>query len=252
MLIANRRKKGPLTIVDAVFAESTDEVKDVDADVVKFINCKESYGNARTIDTQQINLLDSVEEIYAGFKKKYRKAIRVFLEDDPLVEYVFIDNPTPEEIETFAQEYDGFALHKGLAPFSRSMVAQYAQAGGCAIHYSRSENGDYYVRRFFLHDQKTVLGLYSLSPFRPEDEFLRLKSADANRCLHFKSMQHFKEAGYQVYDLGGLSLGMHDDDRGGIDQFKRGFGGVPVQLFSFFKGYTMAGKLAEKMFTVDI
>jgi lipid II:glycine glycyltransferase (peptidoglycan interpeptide bridge formation enzyme) len=46
----------------------------------------------------------------------------------------------------------------------------------------------------------------------------------ANRYLHYKDIEYFKEKKYKIYDFGGISKNKNEDELN-IAKFKQGFGG---------------------------
>ncbi len=63
----------------------------------------------------------------------------------------------------------------------------------------------------------------------------------ANRALHFYDMQYMKAKGITTYDWGGV---MSFEEPGGIDKFKMGFGGTPIDYFNIAIDISLKAKLA--------
>ena len=59
--------------------------------------------------------------------------------------------------------------------------------------------------------------------------------ADANKLLHYYDINYFKEKGLKFYDFGGW------DDLPGLLDFKKSFGGYPIDVHNFFS-YSYAVK----------
>lgn len=56
----------------------------------------------------------------------------------------------------------------------------------------------------------------------------------ANRWLHWWDMCQLHEAGIGLYDWGGVAKNSVDPDKQGINQFKEGFGGFPVEESHYY------------------
>ena len=89
--------------------------------------------------------------------------------------------------------------------------------------------------------------LHSASHFRAsEDSNHRNAVGRANRFLHYATMLHFKQLGFNQYDFGGYAKGGSDPALQAIARFKDGFGGelvredrfvsIPMQLLQTLSG----------------
>jgi lipid II:glycine glycyltransferase (peptidoglycan interpeptide bridge formation enzyme) len=85
-------------------------------------------------------------------------------------------------------------------------------------------------------DASRIRLLYSASHFRgTEDTEERNLVGRANRFLHWSEIQSAQEAGFELYDLGGLPINHNDPAKNAIARFKSEFGGTPILEYN---GYT--------------
>jgi lipid II:glycine glycyltransferase (peptidoglycan interpeptide bridge formation enzyme) len=63
----------------------------------------------------------------------------------------------------------------------------------------------------------------------------------ANRLLHWDDIRYFKNQGYSIYDLGGISIDVADKERQAINKFKECFGAVQVKEYKSFIPVTFKG-----------
>jgi lipid II:glycine glycyltransferase (peptidoglycan interpeptide bridge formation enzyme) len=53
----------------------------------------------------------------------------------------------------------------------------------------------------------------------------------ANRLLHWEDILYFKNQGYEIYDLGGITLDESNKEGQAIAKFKRCFGGTLIKEY---------------------
>lgn len=71
-------------------------------------------------------------------------------------------------------------------------------------------------------------------------------SQSANKYLHFFEMKYYTNQGVQYLDWGGVSFG--EKEKEGIDNFKRGFGGVLVEYYDYYSpAFYLMVKVREKI-----
>jgi lipid II:glycine glycyltransferase (peptidoglycan interpeptide bridge formation enzyme) len=89
--------------------------------------------------------------------------------------------------------------------------------------------------------------MQSASLFREADEVsYRNMIGRANRLLHWEDILYFKDQGYEIYDLGGVTLNQSNKEGQAIARFKECFGGSLVKEYKSwipvsFKGWVLFG-----------
>lgn len=180
------------------------------------------YWGTRGISTpsQCVDLLQSAEAIFSGFKSNTRNEINRAKKEGLLVEYHVDWKQVFELHQIMAEEkhlpmpsentYNGWGGHLECTVIRRPDSV--APLVGHA-YILDPEHG-----RVFLHT--------SVSAFRNMDPDERKLVGFANRYLHYMDMLHFRESGYTGYDFGGYPPEIAPDDpRWNINKFKDSFGG---------------------------
>jgi hypothetical protein len=149
---------------------------------------------------------------------------------------------TAPHLDAFCTFYDDFAGQKKLpAAYRRGLDA--ASAAGQLVLSSASRGGERIVWHAYIRSGTTAALLHSASHFREHEGGVDPAVVGrANRWLHWKDMLAFKAIGITRYDWGG----MFDDEsvasHASINNFKREFGGTPVQSYNCTVARSVKGR----------
>ena len=185
-------------------------------------------GRTVTMQTLRTDLTRSLDEIVATFDATCRHEIRRADSRDDL-QYQVIPEAV-NRLEEFTTFYDKFARQKGVFSADRRWLGRAAAEHQLILSHS-SRGSEQLVWHAYLCIGATACLMYSASWFRGRNSHYRSLVGRANRWLHWQDMLCFKRAGVRYYDWGGMFYDESTADRAGINQFKRMFGGQPVQSY---------------------
>ena len=173
----------------------------------------------RPFTTIHIDLQRDPESIQADMQKTVRYKIRR-AENEGLSWEAGVD------VRDFAAFHGAFAREKGIEGIDLRRIGSF----GSALVLSRATtNGTTLAQHAHLVDEKESRArlVYSSSGrFEGLDPAL---VGRANRWCHWKDMLHFREMGIRTYDMGGFAPQTQDRTLEGINEFKKGFGGVEIR-----------------------
>ena len=196
--------------------------------------------------TIHVDLRLSEQSILAAFAKNVQYEIRRAERDG--VDFVVSNN-----VSEFVLFYNSFAYSKrrnsikeaDLNKMGQNILFTIALHGGASI-----------VMHSYLidNDSARVRLLHSASNFRAmKSSQDRALVGRANRFLHFRDMLYFKEAKYNLYDFGGVSIDESDEELRKINDFKKGFGGIVVDESNFLNLLLVLGlKLRELLLIISM
>lgn len=193
------------------------------------------------VATWLIDLSMPVTTLQAEMSETTRYEIRRAEEKDQLVfEETLAANK--EDLREFAKFFSPLAARKGLPPISLDILLRYSAAG--VLHVARARGPDRQVLAAHVHyiDEGRARLLHSAtkdSSSGPEKNLV----GRANRWLHWREMQTFKQRGIRLYDFGGIYTGSEDKALLQINQFKAMFGGFRENSVNFSKGLSLIGRL---------
>ncbi|HEX2826072.1 MAG TPA: hypothetical protein VHP37_06985 [Burkholderiales bacterium] len=144
-------------------------------------------------------------------------------------------------LEEFRAFYDAFAGQKKLAPSYRRGLEASCAAGQLVLS-AASRDGRRIVWHAYVTSGGSAALLHSASHFRAEDGVDRALVGRANRWLHWKDMLEFKAAGYRRYDWGGMFEDESVAAQASINNFKREFGGDPIESYNCTMARTVKGR----------
>jgi hypothetical protein len=129
-------------------------------------------------------------------------------------------------LSEFIDFYDRFAALKDLGFADRNWLCRTAEAGRLELWAADATDGRRLGYHVLYRDAKRVRSMHSVS-FHQEaaSKDARRIIGRANRLLVWTCMMHYREAGVEVFDLGGWYNGSTDSALLGINRFKAGFGG---------------------------
>jgi hypothetical protein len=194
---------------------------------------------SREFYTLLIDLTQDEDKIFSSFEKNTQYEIKRAKNKDS-VTTITLD--TKNDKLLFYEFYDKFIQARGLHSL------------GIRETDLLIDNDMFTIRAALYNDEKIVFHTYitsnkrarlaqSASLFRDShDGAYRNLIGRANRLLHWEDMLYFKQKGYLIYDLGGISMESANPETQAINKFKKCFGGslakeynstIPVSL----KGY---------------
>jgi hypothetical protein len=211
-------------------------------DIIEYRCRPNPIPNARidTFRSLQTDLTGRPEAIVAGFHSGCRYQIRRAEAKDGLRHEVIPD--AGDRLDEFANFYDGFARQKALRPVDRHWLERVAVESQLVLSCAW-RGSERLVWHAHLRSGRTVRLAYSASCFRGMDSGYRSLVGRANRWLHLHDMLHFKEAGLECYDWGGVFADESTPERAGINLFKRMFGGQPVVHYACTVPATPRGRV---------
>jgi hypothetical protein len=191
-----------------------------------------------------VDLQAAEDDLLAAMTKDTRYEIRRAETKDGIV--CSFAEPGPQSVSEFCAFYNGFAESKGLGRANDQRL-QVIGAGGClALSRAGTPDGQILVWHAYYRGGSRVRLLHSASQFRgTDDSGFRNMVGRANRLLHWKDMQHFKQAGVRAYDLGGWYAGEADEEKLRINQFKQEFGGQVVKEYNCLWDVTLKAKVVH-------
>lgn len=175
---------------------------------------KKLYGHTAYIDLNQ-----SMEEIMAGIKTKVRNEIRRGEKEGCVVESNY-------DYESFIPFYNDFCESKGISDLRISGVHTLTKYNKIII--TQVKNNDVILAMHATlidNNDKSATLMYSCSK-RLCENVNRNLIGWANRYLHYKEFEIFKEMGLRKYEWNGVCINPNQPERMLIGQFKLGFGGV--------------------------
>ena len=203
---------------------------DADVDVLVHRHCSTPIPCVRTVPLQSLrtDLGRPVNEIVGAFAGNCRREIHRAERQDDLCHELMPE--AADRLEEFISFYDEFATQKGICLADRRWLSRAAATRQLILSHS-SRGREPLVWHAYLWIGSTVILMHSASWFRGRDSRYRSLVGRANRWLHWQDMLYFKRAGVLYYDWGGMFFDESTPDRAGINQFKRMFGGRPVQTY---------------------
>jgi len=223
------RIQGRATVYGEVWFDE-EPPADAGVDILVHRYCSSPIPRARTVTFQTLrtDLTRPVNEIEATFDATCRCEIRRADSRDDL-DYELIPEPL-DRLEEFTRFYDEFARQRSIFLTNRHWLRRAAAVHRLTLSHS-SRGSEQLVWHAYVCIGATACLIYSASWFRGRDSRYRSLVGRANRWLHWQDMLRFKRAGVHCYDWGGMFRDESTADRAGINQFKRMFGGRPMQNY---------------------
>ncbi|WP_210471188.1 hypothetical protein [Sporosarcina sp. 6E9] len=241
-MISIERKVLNVKIQNIYFANKDFEY-DSTAHVKAFSHSFVPKNNLRTLETLQFDLTKDENELLMDMHKTTRRQIRRAEEQG--LEHVVIENPTDHDLLEFQKFYNQFAKNKkthSCNSFHMKTMKLLREKNALLLTYMKDKDEGVFCYRVYILDGTFTMNLYSASHFRMADSpELKKMLSQANRYLVWKCILLFKEKGYKLYDMGGLS---YDDN---IRRFKLGFGGEVVPVYWGYEANSIMGSLVLQM-----
>ncbi len=216
---------GPLKVKHVLFANRI-----VFLDFFKFVNY--SYMRKRVYNplfivakrqTRLIDLTQPFEQIFQDFGFYNRRNIRRASKNNLKFSIV-------TDVKEFVDFYNAFAERKHLKLQKQKCLEKIPNFTITKI----TKDGKTLAMHLFLTDKdiNLVRGFYGASVRLDNSADTKLASL-ANRYLHFKELEYFKENGFAIYDWGGTAEHTKKKTNHRIDEFKKQFGGYIVDEYQY-------------------
>ena len=175
-----------------------------------------------------VNLDVQDEILKKNFSASTRKQINKCIKsDNPIIKYNFIPNDI--DLEYFLIEYNKFAENKHseimqkVLPEIETSNKKFKDNNMFAISEIYSKD---YPELKIIHTHSYfkninyVRMVSSISEFREADNNIKNMVGRLNKYLHYNDFLKFKELGYKIYDMGGVTIGDAPTENQQIANFK--------------------------------
>ena len=187
-------------------------------------------------DTLLTDLTETEEEIKQHFSKSCKYKINRAMREN--IAYTILKNEeiTDGQIKDFCVFFKKFWESKdvsfGEVEKLEAELKNYRKKNALSIAYASmgEEKAVYHVH---IMDDACARLLHSASLYRlqnDDDGNTKNLIGMANRCLHFEEIKYFKSIGLSESDWGGAGTA---EDVASITEFKKSFGGTPMQYYDF-------------------
>ena len=110
-------------------------------------------------------------------------------------------------------------------------------------------DGDILCGRLYLEDENNIRSWISASKRFEVDKEKSALIGCANRLIHWQAIQYAKEKGIKEFDMGGYyDREAKDEQKEGINVFKKSFGGELTAHYIYQKDYSKLYKLAKMIY----
>jgi len=194
--------------------------------------------NQECLYTWITSLKESNEEIFNKFSKTVKNEIRRAGRE--WVMYYINNNPNEDDLKKYHDYYNIFRKSKGLPPVSFFSILKYKNYIKLTYSKVKDEILSYHLYIYDFSIKKVRL-LQSCSLFREKNcwkEFINLIWY-ANKGLHYRDMNYFKDKWFVEYDRWWLYLWDTDKQKINIDKFKLSFSPNIIKVYKYEKVNTL-------------
>lgn len=229
------------------FAEEIYDSLEKEVDIVSYHGLIVSNGDPslHTFHTIVNDLTVPDDDILSNCKSNVRNEIRRAEREEVIIEQFYFNEDKNNEVdiifENFNKAYIDMYNAKGIKTKGIKDNLQRLFDGNALIVTKAAINGSDVAYHGYVSDGVTARLMYSVSLFRDKN----LSSNEvgrANRFLHYKDMISFKTRSIIKYDWGGINF---SNELKGISEFKKGFGGSEVDVYTGVFPCTALGKIAK-------
>lgn len=235
------RHKGRGVTIGEIWFDDALDTNGVDVLVFRQRSSPMDKGTWTDFPTIVTDLSEDADRIFSRIKRASRQEIRRCERDGLTIDHWYPADAAA--LTAFLEFYNAFAAVKGRPEISENDLRRYLGAGILALSRASLE-GRALCWHAYLAQAGRARGLLSASGrFDDDSSIHRSAVGRANRFLHWRDMLFFKNAGLNVYDLGGWYPGTDDQALLKVNQFKEEFGGTTIRQFDCKMGITLKGKL---------
>lgn len=192
--------------------------------------------------TKVISLLQSEDEIFAGFSKNTKSKVKRALNEG-------MTFGVETDAAVMERAFNELAAAKHLPLMDSQVLRTYWPKMICT---KLTFEGELLVIHSYLHDPevKRACEQYCASSFRSTDDPQRQNLIGrANRLLHYLDMLYLKERGVEIYDLGGYALNTTCPELAEVNEFKDGFGGRLIEESTYYSLPLVLLRGTKKLFS---
>jgi hypothetical protein len=209
-------------------------------DSVSFFACREEVMGLgfrkEAFSTLIIDTTQDLEKLWMDLRPSFRQNIK-------RAEKEGIEIRTDESHSDFCAINDSFRSSKQL--WQQSYSVDYLRRNG--VLFTMRYEGETLGGIFFLKDDRNMYGKVMATKRLQVDEGTRSIIGLGNRLMMWEALKHAKTKGVIRFDLGGIYTGQKPDpQQEAIKQFKLGFGGHQVNVFTYRKDYSFQMKLMRR------
>jgi lipid II:glycine glycyltransferase (peptidoglycan interpeptide bridge formation enzyme) len=210
-------------------------------DIIQEFQYSQKRKFSKDFYTLLIDLGKKPEDLFSCFEKNTKYEInRARNKDGVLIETL----DAAKEKDAFYDFYNRFALTKNREPIGTAEIDSLV-ANNMFTLRAASFEGERLIYHSYITANNRARLAQSASLFRASDNpAFRALTGRANRLLHWDDILYFKDRGYKIYDLGGVTPDKSNNEGQAIARFKECFGGSLVKEYKSwipvsFKGWML-------------
>jgi lipid II:glycine glycyltransferase (peptidoglycan interpeptide bridge formation enzyme) len=181
--------------------------------------------------SKSINLKDPLDTVFNNFKSNTRNEIRK-------AERIGVKASIEKDVKKFVRFFNCFAESKNRRKTNLNYLAQFGEELVITKTYIK-DNSPISMHAYIINkDKKTCILFMSASIFRNLNKEQQKIVGYANRLLHYKDIEYFKNCQLEVYDLGGYKINAKENsEQFYINRFKDQFGGVLIEYSNYTSSF---------------
>jgi hypothetical protein len=190
-----------------------------------------------------INLEEEEGEIFKRIHKNTRYKINRAMNRDEL-SYFELTHPTDGEIEEFSEFFNPFAKERNIRQCDVNKLKAIRDQRALVISYIADKSNQ--VLCYHVHHKEEEQGylIYSASKrYEKNGSNERNLIGRANRYLHWKDIQSFKEKGCKWYNFSGKVLDKEDKGGQNVNNFKLEYGPITGYDSRTFYAKSLIGRI---------
>jgi len=177
--------------------------------------------------TLELDLTLTIEEIFSRFSKQIRQQSKIAENEGILIE-------RDVDKETFADFFNEFSAKNNNTRLGKLTKEKIENMGTQLELCFATFKGQVLAAHSYLVDKDAGIVRHHHSATKRLDEnFDRNLIGRANKYLTVKSILHYREQGYKIFDFGGYAANATSDSLIGINKYKLLFGGDVVECVNY-------------------
>ncbi|WML59311.1 hypothetical protein [Neobacillus sp. PS2-9] len=204
---------------------------------------KRNFSFRLLIPNYLINLAEEESQIFNKIHKNTRYKINRAINRDDLL-YFEHTNPTDSEIEEFKIFFNPFAKERNIRTCDVNKLKELRDQGALVMSFVTDKDRRFLCYHVYQKDDQQGYLIYSASRrYNHDDSGFRNLIGRANRYLHWKDIQSFKQKGCKWYNFGGKIMNEEDIEGQNVNKFKLEFGPITGFDSRIFYSNSLIGKL---------